>query len=174
MTLSVLSGSTSRRHWIGLFAADAAVSRHLSYLMIRDGAVYEFTAPREPGSYEFRYVVEDERTTLAVSNRITVFGSAPSRPLVNLQVAATTVRAGAEIPASWFALSAGRTAKDWIGLYEAGAKNEDYKAWTYVADADQGQVTLKAPDRPGTYELRYLLDNGYESVATSLTIAVVP
>ena len=43
-----------------------------------------------------------------------------------------------------------------------------------MTDADRGQVRLQAPDKPGTYEMRYLLDNGYESVATSIRIVVLP
>ena len=63
---------------------------------------------------------------------------------------------------------------NWIGLFAPGAKNEQYVGWKYITDADQGVVTLTAPGEPGTYELRYLLDNGYEPAAVCVRITVVP
>jgi hypothetical protein len=93
---------------------------------------------------------------------------------VDLQSGTTYVKCGGEIPASWALLSGKRSSKDWIGLYSPDAKNEDFLSWKYVADADRGQMKLLAPDKPGTYEMRYLLDNGYESVATSIRIVVLP
>lgn len=171
---SLLSGKTSARQWIGLYAEGAEVSRYSAYLMVHDGAEYVFKAPRAPGTYEFRYVLEDDATAIAASNPFRVYDDPVSRTLVELQSDTTYVKCGGEIPALWSLLAGKRTLQDWIGLYAPGAKNEDYLTWKYVADADQGKLTLQAPDQPGTYEMRYLLDNGYESVATSIRIVVLP
>jgi hypothetical protein len=103
-----------------------------------------------------------------------VIGAPPVKPMVDLQSGTTYVKCGGEIPASWLLLSGRRSPQDWIGLYAPGAKNQDYVTWKYVADVDQGRMTLQAPNQPGTYEMRYLLDNGYESVATSIRIVVLP
>jgi Ca-activated chloride channel family protein len=174
VTCMVLSGKASPRQWIGLYVAGAKVGSTSAYLMVHEGAEYEFKAPRAAGTYEFRYVLEDDATSIAASNPFRVYEEPSARPLVDLQSGTTYVKAGGEIPASWALLSGRRTPQDWIGLYAAGAKNEDFLSWKYVTDADRGQVRLQAPDKPGTYEMRYLLDNGYESVATSIRIVVLP
>jgi len=174
VTCTVLSGNTSPRQWIGLYVEGAKVGNYSSYLMVHESAEYEFKAPRAAGTYEFRYVLEDDATAIAASNPFRVYHEPAARPLVDLQSGTTYVKCGGEIPASWALLSGRRSPQDWIGLYAPGAKNEDFLSWKYVADADRGQVKLPAPDKPGTYEMRYLLDNGYESVATSIRIVVLP
>jgi Ca-activated chloride channel homolog len=174
VTCTVLSGKTSSRHWIGLYAVGADVSSYSAYRMIDAAAQVAFKAPRAAGTYEFRYILEDDATTIAASNPFRVYEEPFSRPMVDLQSGTTTVRCGQEIPAGWSLLSGRRSPQDWIGLYVPGARNEDYLTWRYVTDADRGQVMLQAPDKPGMYEMRYLLDNGHESVATSIRIVVVP
>jgi hypothetical protein len=174
VTCTVLSGKPSPRHWIGLYADGAKVSGYSAYLMAHESADYSFKAPRAPGTYEFRYVLEDDATAIAVSNPFRVYEEPPVRPLVELQSGTTYVKAGGEIPATWTLLSGKRSPQDWIGLYAPGSKNQEFLTWKYVSDADAGQVTLQAPEKPGTYEMRYLLDNGYESVATSIRIVVLP
>jgi Ca-activated chloride channel homolog len=174
VTCTVLSGKTSSRHWIGLYAVGANVSSYSAYRMVDAAAEVAFKAPRAAGTYEFRYILEDDATVIAASNPFRVYEEPSARPMVDLQTGMTYVKCGGEIPAGWSLLAGKRSPQDWIGLYPPGSRNEDYLTWKYVTDADRGQVTLQAPDKPGTYELRYLLDNGYESVATSIRIVVLP
>ena len=169
------SGSTSTNHWVGLYSMNAHVSNHRGYHMIATlPATFVFKAPSTPGEYEVRYILEDNGTSVASSNPIRVLGNPPAKPMVDLQSGTTYVKAGGEIPALWSLLSGTRSSQDWIGLYAPGARNQEFLTWKYVADADQGKLTLQAPEMPGTYEMRYLLDNGYESVATSVRIVVLP
>ncbi|HEX7900016.1 MAG TPA: hypothetical protein VF950_19775 [Planctomycetota bacterium] len=171
VTCTVHSGRGSSGDWIGLFPIGAGLR---GYKAFRMGAAdsYAFTAPAVPGAYEFRYVLDDDQTSVAVSGIVTVIGTPPIPPLVSLQSLTTTVRRGEEIPARVAIHSGQGTDKDWIGLYAPDAKNEQYLTWVYVAPSAGGLATLKAPDQPGVYEIRYLLDNGYESVATSTRILV--
>ena len=162
-------------HWIGLYKIHAHVSNHLGYQMISSlPATFTFKAPRASGEIEFRYILEDNRTAIASSNPVRVLGDPSPRPMIDLQSEAICVKCGGEIPVRWSVFSGPRSSQDWIGLFVTGASNEAFVTWKYVADADQGNLTLQAPDTPGTYEMRYLLDNGYESVATSMRIVVVP
>jgi hypothetical protein len=172
VTCTVASGTPSPKQWIGLFALKAPPLIYAGYQMMNGaGGSFTFKAPPKPGDYEFRYILEDNETAIAVSNPVRVLGDVPVPPRVDLQTAATVVKAGAGIPVRSMVYSGKRLSTDWIGLYTVGAKNQDYVAWKYVSDAD---VILQAPAEPGTYEMRYLLDNGYESVATSVRIQVVP
>lgn len=174
VTCTLTGGKPHPRHWIGLYAVGSEVTRYSGYLMVTGSPDYRFAAPRAPGTYEFRYVLEDNATVVATSNPVTVFVDPASRPVVDLQSGTSYVKPGGEIPAIWTLLSGKRTRQDWIGLFPAGAKNEDFVSWKYVADLDHGRLTLAAPEQPGTYEMRYLVDNGYEAVATSIRIVVLP
>ena len=168
VTCTVHSGKPSTRDWIGLYPAGAR--DHKAYLYAAEtSGTYYFKAPAVPGPYEFRYILDDDWTPVAASGVVTVLGNLPPPPLVNLESLTTMVRRGEEIPARVAIFAGQATDKDWIGLYDLEAKNEDYLTWVYVAG---GKGTLKAPDKPGVYEIRYLLDNGYESVATSTRIIV--
>ncbi len=173
VTCTVHAGGASSRDWIGLFPVGASVTGHKAYLMaVEESGTYYFKAPTAPGAYELRYILDDDRTSVASSGVVTVLGNLPPPPLVRVESLATTVRRGQEIPAC-VAIYAGQvTDKDWIGLYAPDAKNEQYLTWMYAAPTAGGPATLKAPDQPGVYEIRYLLDNGYESVATSARIVV--
>ena len=174
VTCSHLGGAMAPQDWIGLYPVGAPVTRYTDFRMVQVTSEYVFIAPKSPGTYEFRYVLADNKTVIASSNPVVVLGNPPVKPMVDLQSGMTYVKAGGEIPADWSLLTGARSTRDWIGLYAAGAKNEDFVSWKYVTDADRGRLTLQAPDKPGTYEIRYLLDNGYESVATSVRIVVLP
>jgi hypothetical protein len=77
----------------------------------------------------------------------------------------------AQLTVSWTASTAG--GQDWLGLYQVGASNTAYLAWTYTGGTTSGSTTFfSAPSSAGQYEIRYLLNNGYDSVAVSNTITV--
>jgi hypothetical protein len=71
-----------------------------------------------------------------------------------------------------FTAPAGRPNADWIGLYRVGESNRAYRWWAYVNGATSGSFYFTAPSEGGQYELRYLINNGYTSVATSNTITI--
>jgi hypothetical protein len=56
---------------------------------------------------------------------------------------------------------------DWIGMYTPAAPNTSYGQWKYVPLGTFGSMTFTAPSTEGIYEFRYLLNNGYTSVAVS-------
>jgi uncharacterized repeat protein (TIGR03803 family) len=81
------------------------------------------------------------------------------------------VGAGDPITARWTA-PPGRSAVDWIGLYAVGAPNTDPIEWQYTNGASCGSVTMTAPDTPGQYEFRYLLNDGFTDAARSNSVTV--
>jgi len=74
---------------------------------------------------------------------------------------------------SWTTPAGQGSSTDWIGLYAVGADNTSYLDYRYADGSDSGSVTMPAPGADGTYEFRYLLDNGYRSVATSNSVLVL-
>jgi hypothetical protein len=82
-----------------------------------------------------------------------------------------TVRRGGTITVSWTAPSES-SSKDWIGLYATGAANTTFTWWQYTNGATSGSFSVPAPSNSGTYEFRYLLNDGFNSVKQSNTINV--
>lgn len=79
---------------------------------------------------------------------------------------------GVQITASWNAPS-GRPVDDWIGLFRVGDLNSRFIAKQYTNGQSSGSLVFTAPPQPGLYEFRYLLSDGFASVAVSNTINIV-
>lgn len=93
---------------------------------------------------------------------------------VVMDVAPMTVvhSSGNDITVNW--ISTNPQHQDWIGLFLQGAPNNTYGDYQFIPDGQtMGTFTFAAPATPGTYEFRYLLTNGYTSVATSAPIVVI-
>ena len=102
---------------------------------------------------------------------------------------------GESIVVSWRAAPGFRW--DWIAVYSPGntgesphsagcnagcSSNGRYLLYTYTKTAIQGTATIDAsaavgtaswPLKPGTYEIRFLVDDSYRSIATSLNFKIV-
>jgi len=78
------------------------------------------------------------------------------------------VTAGAPLTVSWLVPS-GRSASDWIGLFRADTASTSYEDgwWQYTNGAPSGALTINAPLQAGSYEFRYLLNDGYVDAARS-------
>jgi hypothetical protein len=132
-----------------------------------------FAGPALPGSYEFRYHVNEPYPhVLCISRQFKVrapelvvssrFGSGiedsdpiPLNEPIHLHV--ITNPAAAE-------------AKDWIGLYPCGAPNgNSHGRWSYLSSADEHIVfdNQRAPDKPGKWEFRYHIGGSDFVIATS-------
>jgi hypothetical protein len=87
---------------------------------------------------------------------------------------------GEAISVSWTVSPGPGNAKDWIGFYlSSNADNTKFistdgaghQAWTYTDGQGAGTFTIIAPSTPGTYEFRYLLNDGHTDVAASPKIS---
>ena len=77
----------------------------------------------------------------------------------------STIAVGAAITADWSAAPS-HSAKDWIGLYAAGDADANYLSKQYISTATTGHLTVTAPLKPGTYELRLYQNDGFTLAAT--------
>ena len=165
-TWSAPAGS-STTNWVGFYAVGAPNSPAIAWQYTGGATNGSFTtAPASPGTYEFRYLLNNGYTDVARSNTVTVNA-------VGFSLTATpaTVSAGGNVTVNWTAPS-GRPGNDWIGLFKVGAPNTPSIAWRYVNGAASGSFTVAAPTQSGSYEFRYLLSDGYTDVARSNTVTV--
>ena len=63
---------------------------------------------------------------------------------------------------------------DWIGLFPIGASSTESVEWRYTDAIEDGHMLFTAPSTVGEYKLRYMLDNGHETAATSNRVLIVP
>ena len=138
------------------------------------GAAVAFTMPATPGTYNVRFFLNDSWTKLATSATITVTAAPP--PTITLS--ATTVAPGGTVTAT-IANGPGN-AGDWVGLFGASAPDAAYVDWRYLNGTQSrpgsgvtgAAVTFTMPAAPGTYNVRFFLNDSWTKVATSATITV--
>ncbi|MBI2054380.1 MAG: hypothetical protein HYT36_03590, partial [Candidatus Staskawiczbacteria bacterium] len=85
--------------------------------------------------------------------------------------ATVPIKTGTLFSVSWTAPTGENLTQDWIGIYTLGASNTAPVKWAYTNSQMSGSVDFSL-DNPGTYEARYLKNNGYNSVATSSQFTV--
>ena len=68
----------------------------------------------------------------------------------------------------------GHSSFDWIALYTADASNEDYGEWYSTDESSGGSLTFTAPAEEGVFEVRYLLDGGYDDASRAAFTTAYP
>lgn len=106
---------------------------------------------------------------LVMAGDVAFAAPVPTRHAVRTKASRYAV--DATIPVFWEA-PPGHAATDWVGVFAAGAPDTQYVSWSYVPAGTAGSLSLTAPSTPGIYEVRYLRDNGYTSVAGSARFSV--
>lgn len=124
------------------------------------GSSVTLVAPGSPGTYEVRYVSGQGDATLASSEiAVTEASATLSGP--------DSVSAGEWFSVAW--TGPGHEG-DYITIVPVGA---DTGAWLSYAYTSEGQVvSLQAPDEPGEYELRYVLEGVTIEVLAGVPITV--
>ena len=163
----------STNDWIGLFEVGAAKNAIVDYKFVgSSGATSGNVAITLPASaslgahYELRYHVGNTYDVSTTSESF-VAGTAPpyavDEPVGN-------VSPGQQLSIPWTA-PIDHAASDWIALQLVGANPWEVASYSYVGSAGvaSGQVSIKVPASaaPGSYELRYYVNNTYTVKAVS-------
>ncbi|MCG3267501.1 VWA domain-containing protein [Yoonia sp. I 8.24] len=125
-----------------------------NYAYTQDGSPASLLIPAEPGDYMIRYFAQQDRTMLA-STMITVTD-------VKAQlVADATATAGTEITVGW---DGPDYENDYIAIGRAGATGGDQ--WeTYAYTQDGNPVTVRVPEEPGDYLIKYFIQQDRVPIA---------
>jgi len=107
-------------------------------------------------------------------------GTTPTSETFSLTVTPNTITVGQTVKVSWKAPANQTSGRDWIGMYRVenpSVPNTAYitTEWQYTDGLTEGSENFPNNPQnvaPGTYEFRYLLNNGYESVAISAPITI--
>lgn len=164
------TGPANDSDYIDIARADVTdPTGYIVWRPVGDGNPLSIDAPGEIGRYQLRYIVSgaaDAAVGLSVPLEVV-------EPEVFL-VAPDAVQPGQLTPVEVIGPS-GRS--DWVDFAVRGETDPNaYLGWTSVSAAANGVIVVTAPEAPGEYDLRYVLDaaiTGREVIATrSITVSV--
>ena len=135
---------------------------YINYTYTRDGETLDLVMPTEPGTYEIRYIVNQDREIIAAQTitvaPVTATLSAPSEAVI-----------GEQLTVTW-------TGPDYQNDFIVIAEPDDERGYeTYSYTRDGSPLEVLVPSEPGTYELRYVLNQDRVAVAAqTLTVSDLP
>ncbi len=154
-------GPEDQEDFVSLAQAGSPDLEYLEWARVEDGNPSLLRAPSVPGEYELRYV-DGEKGEIRARAAIEV-----TAVPIELKAPATAT-AGVRFEIVW----AGPAAPgDIISISKPGAAPSRILEWASITEGSP--LTLAAPSRPGTYEVRYVARNGSEILA-QVSIEVRP
>jgi acyl-CoA thioesterase-1 len=175
---------TSRQSnsWVGIYKDGATDTQFLTYKYLpQTGSSGQLTFTiRTAGTYEARIFSDGGYNRVDVSANFSVSSGGDTTPPspddnevgYNLNVNRASVPVGGQVTVSWQAPNSANRTNDWIGLYRSSnLTNIFYQDYRYTNGTANGS-TIFTLNTAGTYEFRYLKNNGYTDVATSRTVTV--
>jgi Ca-activated chloride channel family protein len=149
------SKAVAGRDIITIVPAGADEGEIENHIRVKDDSSSNLRVPGEPGLYEVRYVIDEGRRTLA-STPVEV-----TEPEMSV-TAPETALAGSNIEVSWSKAVAGR---DIITIVPAGADEGEIE--NHIRVKDDSSSNLRVPGEPGLYEVRYVIDEGRRTLAST-------
>ena len=148
-------GPNYQGDYITIVPPEAADKEYLKYTYTSSGNPLKLQAPPEPGEYEVRYILGQTKKALARAN-ITL------TPISATVAATGPVSAGTKFKVTW---EGPDYRGDFIAVALEGSTDKDYINYTYTSSGNP--LDLKAPDDPGEYEVRYILNQNKKALARS-------
>ncbi|HZX00187.1 MAG TPA: VWA domain-containing protein [Trueperaceae bacterium] len=148
-------GPGNDNDYVTIAPAGSSDATFLDYDYARNGNPLSIVAPDEAGDYEVRYVTGQSNTVLAAVP-ITV---AQTEASVS---APAEVVAGGELDVSW---TGPGNEDDYVTIAPAGAPEGTYLDYDYARNGNP--LTIRAPDEPGDYEVRYVTGQSSSTLATT-------
>ncbi|UOA26896.1 VWA domain-containing protein [Pseudosulfitobacter sp. DSM 107133] len=142
-------GPDYKRDFIAVGKPD---ENYINYEYTRNGSPAQLQMPTEPGDYEVRYVLDQDRKVIATAPITLVAVAARVSPPAQ-------ATAGATVAVPW---QGPDYTRDFIAV---GKPGENYINYAYTSNGAPAQLLM--PIEPGDYEVRYVLDQGREIIATA-------
>lgn len=165
-----VAGTALTVHWrgpgspddvIAIAMPDAPAGEYLLWRFASDGSPLTVAVPRAAGDYELRYL-QDKSQEVLVSAPLTVVPA-------NVELdSPDTVNAGGDFDVTW---QGPDNVQDRLDIASIGAAPQENLSWQYVSGGSP--TTMRAPDEPGSYDIRYV-DGQSETVLATRAIAVEP
>ena len=143
------------RDYVTIVPTGAAADAYGDYERVGGGSDANLAVPAEPGAYEVRYLLQQSsRAIAAVPLEVTAAETAVSAP--------ESAVAGSTVSVSWTNVIHPR---DKVTIVAANAPADVDGEYLRVGNASSG--TLQTPGAAGNYEVRYLLNESGQAIASS-------
>ncbi len=158
-----VAGSSNPRDFVTIVPKGSKEGFYAVYQYVSKPGAVKLTVPAAAGEYEIRLLgAQSPYPTLA--SRPLRLENAPASVEGPAQVAA-----GAKFELRW---TGPDNARDYVGIGDADPKGRLYITYAYTRDGSP--VSLTAPDKPGSYVLRYYLAEGNTVIASQpITVGAV-
>ncbi len=153
------TGPDNKGDYLTIVSPDASDGEYGSYVSTSSGSPGKLRATDTPGEYEVRYILNQTRTVLA-RTRIT---TTPVTAQVQVE---GPIETGKDFMVVW---NGPTYPSDYITIVPKGAKDGDYLSYAYLGNGSPSK--LRAPDKPGDYEIRYIL-NQSKTVLARVAVTV--
>ncbi len=156
------AGEVDKMDFISIDPAGAPDNKYTQYIYPDRGTPGKLRAPETPGQYAIRYHSGGKGYTVRGSSPLSVVEATATfeGPL--------TAESGAEVVVSW---SGPANDKDFISIDPTGSDERKYGKYAY---AKSSPLTIRAPEQPGEYLIRYHLGRTYRVIGqTGLTVGSV-
>jgi len=125
-----------------------------NYTYTREGTPLGLQMPIVPGEYEVRYVANGAPDTVLTREFVTV------TPVSASLAAPGEAKVGQSLKVTW---DGPNYRNDYVSISRVGASN--YETYTYTREGSP--LEIEAPEIPGTYEFRYVVNQGRTVIATA-------
>lgn len=144
-------------------------SSAINYSYVHTGSPLDLLMPPDAGTYEIRYIQNHGLKVLA-QHTITL---TPVQASLKLP---TTAVAGSDVRVEWTGPGYGKKGDgDYISVEQPGSEAGVSSTLTYTYTGEGNPLQLTMPDQPGTYEVRYIQDQGYRVLARqTITVTAKP
>jgi hypothetical protein len=143
------------RDWIATARADASDADYIKYLYTKGAVsgIADLPPFMKAGQYEIRVYFDDSTSDRTVQARIPI--EVRPAPTVNLGLDAKVYAPGAIITVTFNTMPGNK--QDWLALSRQG--DDGYLTYEYTDGKTSGSETIRAPEEPGSYEIRAYFDD---------------
>jgi Ca-activated chloride channel family protein len=152
-------GPDNKSDYIAIARSDQNPGRQVHYTYTRKGSPLKLRAPSDPGTYEVRYILGQGSKLLAKTTIEIEAVSAKVQPPASATV-------NTEFEVIWQGPDYN---SDYISIARPDQGPGRYVTYTYTRSGNP--LKIKAPEEPGTYEVRYILGQG-SKVLDKATITI--
>ena len=145
------TGAGDPRDFVTVVPKGAPEGAYEHYVYVAPGKL-QLQLPAKPGEYEVRVLAAASPYETLARQALRIEGASASVK------APATIKAGAEFEVAW---TGPNNERDYVTIGNAERKYLDYK---YTRNGSPAKIT--APDKPGEYEVRYILGEGDAVIAT--------
>ena len=155
------TGPATQGDFITIVPPQSGPSAYRSYAYTDKGSPAKVRVPDTPGTYEIRYVAS--RTNLVLARRTVVALAAQSEI-----EAVASAPAGSRISIGW---TGPNNPGDFITIVPPEAPKRTYHQYFYTNTTKPDAGSLPLPDKPGTYEIRYVTGQTNEIIGRHRIVA---